>query len=184
MRMKRRETRWLDRATQVMTYCGQGHAGRHGRVYFDIAGTDRRDTSRLVPSRCKMRRLRRRTGVAALVLGAPERSHRQVGVARATRSPSCRVRRQAARDSRFVRVHVAAGAVDGRCTDHAIEVAGPSGEGPACAMHLARTPKRTGPRKVVVRKIADRPAATVCVAGRRGRCPSPRRSSWRSCWSR
>jgi uncharacterized protein YyaL (SSP411 family) len=43
-----------------------------------------------------------------------------------------------------------------------IEVAGPSGAGPACAMHLLAL-QAYRPRKVVVRKIAERPAATVCV---------------------
>jgi uncharacterized protein YyaL (SSP411 family) len=43
-----------------------------------------------------------------------------------------------------------------------IEVAGPRGDGPACAMHLLAL-QRYRPRRVVVRKIADAPAATVCV---------------------
>ena len=43
-----------------------------------------------------------------------------------------------------------------------IEVAGPRGAGAACAMHLAAL-QAYRPRKVVVRKMADRPAATVCV---------------------
>src|SRR2546426_1813518 len=43
-----------------------------------------------------------------------------------------------------------------------IEVAGPRGAGAACAMHLAAL-QAYRPRKVVVRKTADRPAATVCV---------------------
>src|SRR2546427_2663080 len=43
-----------------------------------------------------------------------------------------------------------------------IEVAGPRGEGAACAMHLVAL-QAYRPRAVVVRKTADRPAATVCV---------------------
>ena len=43
-----------------------------------------------------------------------------------------------------------------------IEVAGPRGDGPACAMHLLAL-QTYRPRKVVVRKLAERPAATVCV---------------------
>jgi uncharacterized protein YyaL (SSP411 family) len=43
-----------------------------------------------------------------------------------------------------------------------IEVAGPRGDGPACAMHLLAL-QTYRPRKAVVRKIADHPAATVCV---------------------
>src|SRR5207247_10027872 len=43
-----------------------------------------------------------------------------------------------------------------------IEVAGPRGEGPACAMHLLAL-QTYRPRKVVIRKTAERPAATGCV---------------------
>ena len=43
-----------------------------------------------------------------------------------------------------------------------IEVSGPPGEGPACAMHLLAL-QAFRPRKVVVRRIAERAAATVCV---------------------
>jgi uncharacterized protein YyaL (SSP411 family) len=43
-----------------------------------------------------------------------------------------------------------------------IEVSGPRGDGPACAMHLLAL-QTYRPRKVVVRKIGPTPAATVCV---------------------
>ncbi len=43
-----------------------------------------------------------------------------------------------------------------------IEVSGPRGAGPACSMHLQAL-QTSRPRRVVVRKVADRPAATVCV---------------------
>ena len=43
-----------------------------------------------------------------------------------------------------------------------IEVHGPRGEGPACDMHLAAL-QVYRPRRVVVRKTADAPRATVCV---------------------
>ena len=43
-----------------------------------------------------------------------------------------------------------------------IEVSGPPGEGPACAMHLAAL-LAYRPRKIVVRRIAPAPSATVCV---------------------
>jgi len=43
-----------------------------------------------------------------------------------------------------------------------IEVSGPKGDGPACAMHLLAL-QAYRPRKVVIRTIADRPSATVCV---------------------
>jgi uncharacterized protein YyaL (SSP411 family) len=43
-----------------------------------------------------------------------------------------------------------------------IEVAGPLGPGEACAMHLAAL-QTWRPRRVVIRRPADRPQATVCV---------------------
>ncbi|MGH7607144.1 MAG: hypothetical protein ACREME_07375, partial [Gemmatimonadales bacterium] len=43
-----------------------------------------------------------------------------------------------------------------------IEIAGPAGEGPACAMHLHAL-QVYRPRKVVIRRTAAAPAATVCV---------------------
>ena len=43
-----------------------------------------------------------------------------------------------------------------------IEVAGPRGDGPTCAMHLLAL-QTYRPRKVVIRKVAREPAATVCV---------------------
>src|SRR5260370_9535144 len=47
-----------------------------------------------------------------------------------------------------------------------IEVLRPPGPGPACAMHLLAL-QRYRPRKVVLRKTADRPMATVCVGSTR-----------------
>src|SRR5204862_7306557 len=43
-----------------------------------------------------------------------------------------------------------------------IEVSGPRGQGAACNMHLLAL-QTYRPRKLVVRKTAERPAATVCV---------------------
>jgi hypothetical protein len=43
-----------------------------------------------------------------------------------------------------------------------VEVVGARGQGPACDMHLLAL-QAYRPRKVVVRKTAERPAATVCV---------------------
>ena len=43
-----------------------------------------------------------------------------------------------------------------------IEVTGPKGDGPACVMHF-RALQTWRPRKVVVRTVAERPAAPVCV---------------------
>jgi uncharacterized protein YyaL (SSP411 family) len=43
-----------------------------------------------------------------------------------------------------------------------IEVQGPRGDGPACALHLLAL-QSYQPRKAVVRQVADAPRATVCV---------------------
>ncbi len=43
-----------------------------------------------------------------------------------------------------------------------IEVSGPSGAGPACAMHLLAL-QTYRPRTVIIRRIGATPSATVCV---------------------
>ena len=60
------------------------------------------------------------------------------------------------------------GATLARAVDWAVQpitritVSGPRGDGPACAMHLLAL-QTYRPRKVVVREIAEQPAAVVCV---------------------
>jgi uncharacterized protein YyaL (SSP411 family) len=155
---------WLERATDVMTYCAAAHwddaAGGGG--YFDVAsggggaaylatrGKPVQDAPTPSPN-----------GVAAVVLARlwaitdkPEwrtQLDRQLGAF--------------AGSAGELSLH---GATLLRAVDWAvhpvtrIEVAGPAGEGPACAMHLLAL-QTYRPRKVVVRKVAPAPAAIVCV---------------------
>jgi len=155
---------WLERATDIMTYCAGAHWDDAAGGYFDIAkagagtaylatrGKPVQDAPTPSPN-----------GVAALVLARlwavadqdnPEwrtQLDRQLGAF--------------AGSAGELSLH---GATLLRAADWAvhpvtrIEVAGPTGEGPACAMHLLAL-QTYRPRKVVVRKIAAAPAATVCV---------------------
>jgi len=154
------ESPWLERATLVMTYCGTAHTdGTAG--YFDIAGTS---GTAYLATRAKPVQdapTPSPNGVAALVLARlwvltdksdwRERLDLQLGAF--------------AGSARELSLH---GSTLLRAVDWAvhpvtrIEVAGPRGDGPACAMHLLAL-QTYRPRKVVVRKIAERPAATVCI---------------------
>ena len=152
---------WLSRTTQVMTYCASGHWDETTGGYFDVAagggaaylatrGKPVQDAPTPSPN-----------GVAALVLARlwaltdqPEwRSQldRQLGAFAGAAAE--------------LSLH---GATLLRAADWAvnpvtrIEVTGPAGDGPACAMHLLAL-QTYRPRKVVVRKTAPAPAATVCV---------------------
>ncbi|PYO94956.1 MAG: thioredoxin domain-containing protein [Gemmatimonadetes bacterium] len=154
------ENKWLERATQIMTYCEQAHSdGSPG--YFDIAATS---GAAYLSARAKPVQdapTPSPNGVAALVLARlwaltdkPEwraRLDRQLGAF--------------AGSARELSLH---GSTLLRAIDWAVnpvtrvEVSGPNGDGPACAMHLLAL-QRYRPRKVVIRKLADRPAATVCI---------------------
>ena len=152
---------WLERATTIMTYCASAHWDETASGYFDVAagggaaylatrGKPVQDAPTPSPN-----------GVAALVLArlwaltdkAEWRAQldRQLGAF--------------AGAAVELSLH---GATLLRAADWAvhpvtrIEVAGPAGEGPACAMHLLGL-QAYRPRKVVVRRIAPAPAATVCV---------------------
>jgi uncharacterized protein len=154
------EPRWLERAIAVMNYCDQAHADPSGG-YFDIAAAS---GTAYLATRAKPVQdapTPSPNGVAALVLARlwaltdetrwREALDRQLGAFAGTAAE--------------LSLH---GATLVRAVDWAvhpvtrIEVAGPRGDGPACAMHLLAL-QTYRPRKVVVRKIADAPAATVCV---------------------
>ena len=154
------ETSWLDRATQVMTYCGKAHAD-DTPGYFDIAGTN---GTAYLATRAKPVQdapTPSPNGVAAIVLAR---------LSALTDKSEWRERldRHLAGFAGSARELSLYGSTLLRAVDWAvhpitrIEVTGPSGEGPACAMLLLAL-QTYRPRKVVVRKIADRPAATVCV---------------------
>jgi uncharacterized protein YyaL (SSP411 family) len=156
---------WLERATGIMTYCAGAHGDDAAGGYFDVAQhrADRAGAGYL-GTRAKPIQdapTPSPNGVAALVLArlwaitaAPEWRTQldcQLG-AFAGAAPE-------------LSLH---GATLLRAADWAvhpvtrIEIAGPAGSGPACAMHLLAL-QAYRPRKVVIRKIAAAPAATVCV---------------------
>ena len=156
------EAAWLDRVTAVMTYCRKAHAaGTGGAGYFDIAATN--GTAYLATRARPVQDAPTPSpnGVAGLVLAR---------LAALTDHPAWRAQRDMhlrafAGSARELSLY---GATLLRAIDWAvhpvtrIEVAGPPGDGPACAMHLLAL-QTYRPRKVVVRKLAERPAATVCV---------------------
>jgi uncharacterized protein YyaL (SSP411 family) len=151
---------WLDRAAAVMTYCETAHAdGTPG--YLDIAATN---GTAYLATRAKPVQdapTPSPNGVAALVLAR---------LWALTDKPEWRERldRQLGAFAGSARELSLYGATLLRAIDWAInpitriEVSGPAGAGPACAMHLLAL-QVYRPRKVVGRKIAERPAATVCV---------------------
>ena len=154
------EDKWLKRARDVMTYCEQSHSDS-AAGYFDIAATN---GAAYLSARAKPVQdapTPSPNGVAALVLARlwvltdkaewRERLDRQLGAFAGS------ARELSLYGSTLLR------AIDWAVNPVTrIEVSGPTGEGPACAMHLLAL-QTYRPRKVVVRKIADRPAATVCV---------------------
>jgi len=154
------DQRWLDRATAIMQYCASAHGDAAGG-YFDIATAN---GTAYLAARAKPVQdapTPSANGVAALVLArlwtltddAQWRTQldRQLGAF--------------AGSARDLSLH---GATLLRGIDWAvhpttrIEIAGPPGDGPACAMHLLAL-QAYRPRKVVVRTNAARPATTVCV---------------------
>jgi hypothetical protein len=156
------ESDWLDRATQVMRYCHGAHWDAAGSGYFDLAA-DRAGPAYL-GTRAKPVQdapTPSPNGVAAIVLARlwaltdsnewRTQLDRQLGAF--------------AGSAAELSLH---GATLLRALDWAvhpvtrIEVAGPRGEGPACEMHLHAL-QAYRPRKVVIRKTAAAPAATVCV---------------------
>jgi uncharacterized protein len=151
---------WLDRAILVMKYCNQAHADTTAG-YFDIAATN---GTAYLATRAKPVQdapTPSPNGVAGLVLAR---------LAALTDSPEWRAQldrhlRAFAGSARELSLY---GSTLLRAIDWAvqpvsrIEVAGPRGDEPACAMHLLAL-QTYRPRKIVVRKVAERPAATVCV---------------------
>jgi hypothetical protein len=151
---------WLDRAVTVMEHVERAHGDPAGG-YWDIATAGdggylavRGKPAQDAPSPSG-------NGVAALVLA------RLAGV---TGDPRWRERlnRQVTAFAGAAGQLGLHGATLLRAIDWAlhpvtrIEVAGPLGPGEACAMHLAAL-QTWRPRRVVIRRSADRPQATVCV---------------------
>ena len=155
---------WLARAARVMAYCTAAHWDDAAGGFFDVA-RDRGATGvAYLTTRAKPVQdspTPAPNGVAALVLARlwalTDRKEwraqldRQLGAFAGT----------AAELSLY-------GATLARAIDWAvhpgtrIEVSGPRGQGTGCDMHLVAL-QTYRPRKVVVRRIAERSAATVCV---------------------
>ena len=151
---------WLDHVIEVMRYCAKAHGDAAGG-YFDIAG---QNGTAYLATRAKPVQdapTPSPNGVAALVLA---RLWALTDDA-AWRTALDRQLAAFAGSARELSLH---GSTLLRALDWAvhpvtrIEVAGPSGDGPACAMHLLAL-QTYRPRRVVLRKIAKQPAATVCV---------------------
>ena len=156
---------WLERATDIMTYCAGAHWDDAAGGYFDVAqGGERGAGTAYLATRGKPVQdapTPSPNGVASLVLAR---------LWAITDKPEWRTQLDGqlgafAGSAGELSLH---GATLLRAVDWAvhpvtrIEVAGPAGEGPACAMHLIAL-QTYRPRKVVVRRIAAAPAATVCV---------------------
>jgi uncharacterized protein len=154
------EPAWLDRTTQVMTYCAAAHADATAG-YFDIAATH---GTAYLGTRAKPVQdapTPSPNGVAGLVLA-------RLWALTDQREWRDQLERHLSAFAGSALELSLYGATLLRAIDWAvnpvtrIEVAGPRGDGPACAMHLLAL-QTYRPRKAVVRTPSPRPAATVCV---------------------
>jgi uncharacterized protein YyaL (SSP411 family) len=157
------ENAWLERASNVMTRCATAHWDASAGGYFDLAAGAQAGPAYLATR-------------AKPVQDAPTPSANAVAALVLARlwalsdRPEWRAQldRQLAAFAGGARELSLYGATLLRAVDWAvhpvtrIEVSGPRGDGPACAMHLLAL-QTYRPRKVVVRKIGPTPAATVCV---------------------
>ena len=154
------ETAWLDRAVTVMEHVERAHGDPAGG-YWDISAAGDGAYLALRGKPAQDAPAPSGNGVAALVLAR---------LAAITDDPRWRERL----DRQMTTFAGAAGqlglhgATLLKAIDWAlhpvtrIEVAGPLGPGEACAMHLAAL-QTWRPRRVVIRRAAARPQATVCV---------------------
>ena len=158
------ENAWLERTIAIMTYCERAHRDPAGG-YFDLAETRDNGKGRAyLATRAKPVQdapTPSPNGVAALVLARlwaltdkaewRERLDRQIAAFAGS------VQELSLHGSTFLR------AIDWAVHPITrIEVSGPSGAGPACAMHLFAL-QTYRPRTVIVRTMAAAPSATVCV---------------------
>jgi uncharacterized protein YyaL (SSP411 family) len=153
---------WLERARTVMSHCSRAHWDDAAGGFFDVANGPA--GTAYLATRAKPVQdapTPSGNGVAALVLA------RLWGL---TDEPEWRtlLDRQLAAfagSASQLSLHGATlfAAVDwGVHPITRVEVSGPAGEGPACAMHLLAL-QTYRPRKLVVRKTAAAAAATVCI---------------------
>jgi len=153
---------WLTRAGAIMQHCRRVHWDEAAGGFFDVA-RDRAGAAYLATPAKPIQDAPTPSanGVAALVLAR---------LAALTDEPEWRrlLERQLATFAGAASQLALYGATLLRAVDWAlnpvtrIEVSGPRGDGPACEMHLVAL-QTYRPRKVVLRKTAEQPAATVCV---------------------
>ncbi|HEX9488322.1 MAG TPA: hypothetical protein VF976_14745, partial [Gemmatimonadales bacterium] len=156
------EVAWLSRAIAVMHYCGRAHWDDTQGGFFDVA-RDRTGAAYLATPAKPVQDAPTPSanGVAALVLArlwavTDDSEWRRL------------LDRQLATFGGAASQLSLYGATLVRAVDWAlnpvtrVEVLGPRGEGAACDMHLLAL-QTYRPRKLVVRKTAERPSATVCV---------------------
>ncbi|OLC96356.1 MAG: hypothetical protein AUI55_03865 [Gemmatimonadetes bacterium 13_1_40CM_2_70_7] len=156
------DARWLDRSARVMAWCAAAHRDDAAGGYFDLS-RDRAGAAYL-GTRAKPVQdapTPSPNGVAALVLA-------RLWALTDKKEWGDQLDRQLAAFAGAAGDLALHGATLLRAVDWAvhpvtrIEVQGPTGPGPACDMHLEAL-RTYRPRKVVVRRVAERPAATVCV---------------------
>ena len=156
------DARWLDRSARVMAWCAAAHRDDAAGGYFDLS-RDRAGAAYL-GTRAKPVQdapTPSPNGVAALVLA-------RLWALTDRKEWRDQLDRQLAAFAGAAGDLALHGATLLRAVDWAvhpvtrIEVQGPAGPGPACDMHLEAL-RAYRPRKVVVRRVAERPAATVCV---------------------
>jgi len=156
------DARWLDRSARVMAWCAAAHWDDATGGYFDLA----RDPAGAAYLGTRAKPVQDAptpspNGVAALVLA-------RLWALTDKKEWRAQLDRQLAAFAGTAGDLALHGATLLRAVDWAvhpvtrIEVLGPTGPGPACDMHLAAL-QAYRPRKVVVRRIEERPAATVCV---------------------
>jgi len=158
------DAEWLTRAVAVMRYCGRAHWDDAAGGFYDVAPARATGGTTYLATRAKPIQdspTPSPNGVAGLVLArlwalTDDQEWRRL------------LDRQLAAFAGAAADLSLYGATLLRAVDWAVnpstrvEVLGPRGEGAACDMHLLAL-QVFRPRKVVVRKVADRPAATVCV---------------------
>jgi uncharacterized protein YyaL (SSP411 family) len=156
------DAQWLERTIDVMRYCETAHADESAGGYFDLAAG--KNGTAYLAARAKPVQdapTPSPNGVAALVLA-------RLWALTDDTAWRARLDRQLAACAGSARELSLYGATLLRAVDWAVnpltrvEVKGPRGDGPACAMHLLAF-QEYRPRMVVIRATADTPSATVCV---------------------
>lgn len=153
---------WLKRAEKVLRYLGRAHWDDAAGGYFDIAAAGRQTAYLTTPAKpVQDAPTPSGNGVAALALARLW----ALTDDRAWRERLDQLLASAAGALPALGIHGAtlAQAVDWSLNPVTrVEVSGPRGPGPACAMHLAAL-QAYRPRKVVVRTDGPAPRGVVCV---------------------